>query len=443
MFKNKKTGLSVTLAALLCLSQNVSANDASEIEMLKKEIAELRQMTKALLNQTNTLKDDTKKSTEKIAVIEEKQQILVDETSNSQIGFTTFDSTKAFDGMGAAASKVYYSDSPLSFGGYGKIDYVYESREGQTNRDLLDVYRYIGYIGYKFTDDIILNTEIEFEHGGAEDGATGRDGYVIIEFLYLDFLFNDNFNLRAGNMLVPMGLVNMRHEPTVFTTVQRPNTSNKLIPSTWHENGIMAHGQISENLSYNLGAFSALQLDRGAGQGNDWLRESRVGSFRNGKDERLGLAGVGRIDYTGIEGLYTGASVYVDSNLVIADVHFDYTKDAFRTYGVYTQTSRSEKVVGEPEKAKGGFINVGYDMLSFTQSDNKMPVFVQYETVSAQDKITGGTGKDSTDTITVGVNYFPTEQVVLKADYAMSKDNSAASNVDENNKFSLSMGFVF
>lgn len=443
MFTNKKTGLSLALATLLCLSQNLSANDANEIEMLKKEIAELRQMTKQLLNQTNTLTTDTKMSSKKIAVIEEKQQTLVDETSNAQLGFTPVDTSKAYEGMGAAASKVYYSESPLSFGGYGKIDYVHESREGQTNRDLLDVYRFIGYVGYKFTDNIVLNAEIEFEHGGAEDGATGRDGYVIIEFLYLDFLFNDNFNLRAGNMLMPMGLINQHHEPTLFTTVQRPDTAKKLIPSTWHENGIMAHGKITEDVSYNIGAFSALQLARGAGKGNDWLRKSRLGSFRNGKDERLGLAGVARVDYTGIDGLYTGVSVYADSNLVMADIHFDYTNDAFRTYGVYTQTNRSETVVGEPEKAKGGYINVGYDMLSFTQSNNKMPVFVQYETVSAQDEITGGAGKDSTDTITVGVNYFPTEQVVLKADYAMSKDNSAASNVDENNKFSLSMGFIF
>ena len=72
-----------------------------------------------------------------------------------------------------------------------------------------------------------------------------------------------------------------------------------------------------------------------------------------------------------------------------------------------------------------------------------MPVFVQYESVAAQDKITDGAGKASTDTITVGVNYFPHEQVVLKADYAMSKDNSKASDVDETNVFSLSMGFIF
>ena len=443
MYNNKFPKMSLALVTALALSPNIHASDASEIELLKKEIAELRQMTQALLKQTQV---ETTKSNAKIAAIEETQQTLIDETSDFKTGFnyTTVDPTQSYNGMGAAASKVYYSKSPLSIGGYGKMDYYHKSNEGSDNGSNIDVYRFIPYIGYKFTDNIILNVELEFEHGGAKEGATG-DGYVIVEFMYLDFLFNDNFNLRLGNQLMPMGLINERHEPTLFTTVQRPNTSKKLIPSTWHENGVMAYGNITEDLSYKVGAFSALQLERGIGEGNDWLRDSRLGSFRadNGAGEDVGLAGVLRVDYTGINGLMVGASTYIDSSLVMADVHFDYNKDAFRTYGVYTQTNRSKTVLGEPEKAKGGFINVGYDMLSLIKSENKMPVFVQYETVSAQDAITGGAGLDSVDSITVGINYFPHPQVVLKADYAMHKDNSKAADVDEQDVFSLSMGFIF
>ena len=252
---------------------------------------------------------------------------------------------------------------------------------------------------------------------------------------------NDGLNIRVGNQLVPMGLINERHEPTLFTTVQRPNTSKKLIPSTWHENGIMAHGKIADNLAYKIGAFSALDLTMGIGEGNDWLRDSRIGSFRN--QNRLGVAVVARLDYTGINGLFVGASAYNDTDLTMVDAHFDYNKDAFRTYGVVTQTNRDDAPIGEPEKAQGGFINVGYDVLSFTKSKNRMPAFLQYESVSAQDELAGGGSVDSTDTLTVGINYFPHDQVVLKADYAMSKDNSKVSTIDETNVFSLSMGFIF
>lgn len=410
--KLKHIGASLITFSLL--NTSALADDKAEIEALKQEVKELKEIS----------------------------QTLIDETSDLKTGFnyTTVDSEKSHSGMGSAASKVYYSKSPLSIGGYGKMDYVYSQNEGTSNTDKIDLYRFIPYIGYKFTDNIIMNTEIEFEHGGIKDGANG-DGYVIIEFMYLDFLLYENFNLRIGNQLVPMGLINERHEPTLFTTVQRPNTSKKLIPSTWHENGLVVYGNVTGDLTYKLGVFSALDLTMGAGEGNDWLRDSRIGSFRN--TNRLKPAVTARVDYTGINGLMVGASTYNDSYITMVDLHFNYQKDAFRTYGVATQTNRNNAPVGEPEKAQGGFINFGYDLLSLTKSKNKMPVFFQYESVSAQEELAGGSSVESTDTITIGINYFPHEQVVLKADYAMSTDNSKASTEDEKDIFSLSMGFIF
>lgn len=420
--------MALALFAAFALSSSASASDSSDIELLKQEIKELREIT----------------------------QSLVDETSDLKTGFnyTTVDTSKSHSGLGAAASKVYYSKSPLSIGGYGEMYYAHTSNESSADTSKVDVYRFVPYIGYKFTDNIILNTEIEFEHGGVKEGAEG-DGYAIIEFMYLDFLFNKNANIRVGNMLLPVGLINQRHEPTLFTTVQRPSTEKNLIPSTWHESGIMVYGDIVENLSYKVGGFTALDLSMGAGEGDKWLRDSRIGSFGNTPREDLGLAVVARVDYTGINGLLVGVSSYLERDLSMFDLHLDYNLDAFRAYGVYTQTSRSNattytynagtdtdpdmKTVNEPEKAKGGYINFGYDVLSFTSLSEKMPLFVQFESVAAQDEISGGGSVDAVETTTVGLNYFPHEQVVLKADYAMKKEDGGK----DSDIFSLSMGFIF
>ncbi|MDB2562949.1 hypothetical protein N9X61_05020, partial [Sulfurimonas sp.] len=250
--------ITLSLLTALTLTSTTYADDTNEIASLKQEIKELRQMMQSFKSN----KDD-------ITELKETTQALIDETSDLKSGFnyTTVDTDQSYNGMGSAASKVYYSKSPLSIGGYAKMDYYHKSNEGADNGSNIDVYRFIPYFGYKFSDSIIMNTEIEFEHGGSKDGATG-DGYVIIEFLYLDFLLDKKFNIRVGNQLMPMGLINERHEPTLFTTVQRPNTSKKLIPSTWHENGLMAYGQLTDNVSYKMGAFSALQLTRGLAQGN-------------------------------------------------------------------------------------------------------------------------------------------------------------------------------
>ena len=397
-----KLGLSI--AAILVLSTSAFADTASDIAELKKEIAELREQT----------------------------QTLTDETSNLQTGFnyTKVDTEKSFSGLGAAASKVYYSKSPLSIGGYGEMYYAHTSVDGGSNSSVVDVYRFVPYIGYKFSDNIILNVELEFEHGGVEPDAGGE---VIVEFMYLDFLINKNLNMRVGNMLMPIGLINEKHEPTLFTTVARPNTSKNLIPSTWHESGIMAFGNITEGLSYKVGGFTALKPED---SGDKWIRNGRGGSFKNNNPE---LAITARIDYTGVNGLLVGASTYIDSDLTMFDTHVDYNLDALRVYGTYTQTSRSGATAGQVEKAKGGFLNIGYDLLSFTSSQDKLPLFVQYESVSAQDEIVGAAGVASIDVTTVGINYFPHPQVVLKTDYAMQTQDGTA----DKDIFSLSMGFIF
>lgn len=405
--------LSIVATAIMCSSLN--ADTASDIEQLKKEIAELKAQTKTIAN----------------------------ETVNLQNGFsyTVVDTEASQSGLGAAASKVYYSKSPLSIGGYGEMYYSHTSKEASKDSSKVDVYRFVPYIGYKFSDNIVLNTEIEFEHGGiANDDGDSEGGEVRIEFMYLDFLVNDSLNFRVGNMLMPVGLINERHEPTLFTTVQRPNTSKYILPTTWNENAIMVYGNLFENFEYKLAGVSALASD--IDSDTNWIRSARGGSFTN-SDPKLGI--VGRIDYTGINGVLIGASAYTDSNINIYDVHMDLKYKGFRTYGTYAQANRSDAqdltdtaTLPSQEEANGGYINFSYDILSSTASEYKLPIFVQFESVSTADERTDGTSLDSLDTTTVGINFFPHKQVVLKADYAMQNQNSIDSDT-----FSISMGFIF
>ncbi|HEX8152486.1 MAG TPA: DUF3373 domain-containing protein, partial [Thermoanaerobaculia bacterium] len=107
-------------------------------------------------------------------------------------------------GLGAAASKVYRAGEGISFGGYG--EFLYQNLEG--NRvDTADVLRAILYTGYKFNDRTIFNSEIEYEHANTE-----RSGQVEVEFAYLDYLIRPSFNVRAGLVLMPVGLINEQHE---------------------------------------------------------------------------------------------------------------------------------------------------------------------------------------------------------------------------------------
>ena len=136
-------------------------------------------------------------------------------------------------GLGPAASKVYGKSSGLSIGGYGESLYQNfdATREngtpsGKTNE--WDYVRAVVYLGWKFDKTFVLNSEFEYEHA-----STGKGGEVSVEFATLDAILRDELNLRAGLVLVPVGFVNEMHEPTTYLGARRPDTENRILPSTW------------------------------------------------------------------------------------------------------------------------------------------------------------------------------------------------------------------
>ena len=387
---------------------------------------------------------------ERVAALETQNETLTEEVLATQTGgFTLVEPGQSYSGLGDAASKVYYSKNPLSIGGYGEMYYA----KPENSDDYADVYRFITYFGYKFSDNVILNAEIEFEHGAnAEDG-----GEVVIEFMYLDFLGTEEFNGRVGHVLVPMGLINLRHEPTLFNTVQRPEVEQKLIPSTWHENGALAYGRFSDvGIEYTAGVINALNVDseKTAEADSGWIRGGRQGAA---KKASFSPAFVGRVDYTGVTGLLVGASMYYGdgSNLkddpaeisglttTMYDVHASYANGPFKANALYTQTNLdgAEKLSAEAvEKASGYYVNAAYDIAGLVGIDYKVPVFAQYQNYNPVESTVDGLNEEKykTEITTIGFNFFPADQAVIKVDYAMKEVN----NVDDN-IFSIGLGFIF
>ena len=394
---------------------------------------------------------------ERVAALESQNETLTEEVLATQTGgFTKVDTEQSYNGLGAAASKVYYSQTPLSIGGYGEM--YYANPEGSD--DYANVYRFVTYFGYKFSDNVILNAEIEYEHGAnAEEG-----GEVVIEFMYLDFLLMEEVNLRLGHVLVPMGIIGLRHEPTLFNTVQRPEVENKLIPTTWHENGALTYGKFSElGIEYTAGVINALNVnnEETTNAGSGWIRDGRQGAA---KKASFDPAFVGRVDYVGLAGLTLGASVYYgggsnlkdgndkDGNFVgdisgltttMFDIHAMYNNGAFKAYGLYTQTSLdgAEKISDTAvEKASGYYVNASYNVASLTSLEYKIPLFVQYENYNPVQSTADGLNEDKykTEKTTIGLNFFPVDQAVIKVDYAMKTVNDIDDNI-----FSVGLGFIF
>ena len=82
----------------------------------------------------------------------------------------------------------------------------------------IDFRRFVLLFAHRFSDRIRFVSELEVEHALVEGGE--EKGELELEQAYLDFLIDRRFNIRAGQLLVPVGIINERHEPPVL--LRRP-----------------------------------------------------------------------------------------------------------------------------------------------------------------------------------------------------------------------------
>jgi len=349
-------------------------------------------------------------------------------------------------GLGPAASKVYKLSKGLSIGGYGEAKYTNYVQDQGSNVDTADMVRLILYTGYKFTDKILLNSEIEFEHGKVEGGKDG--GEVAIEFANIDFLLDEKVNLRAGLMLMPVGITNELHEPTLFHGNDRPLVERQVIPATWRELGVGAFGQISEGLEYKLYLVNSLDASGFDSKGIRGGRES--GSKAKAEDFSL----VARFDYEPTLGLNLGGSAYlgnagqgqefngkqVDVFTQIYEVHGQYKVRGLELKALASRVEidDTEQLNGVPERVAGWYSEVAYDLLPHivTGTSQYLAPFVRYENIDY-----AGSNQD-VELLVSGLSYKPIPNVVVKADYR-NFNNFGTGKADAADEVNLGIGFIF
>ena len=403
---------------------------------------------------------------ERIAQLEKKVEMLVFqvEALTKQLEQRDFEEViekplESKHGLGPAASKIYETDHGISIGGYGEA--LYQNFDDGDKTDQFDMLRAVLYFGYKFNDQWVLNTEFEFEHA-----STSKSGSASVEFAYLDYLMRDELNFRAGVLLAPMGWVNELHEPISFFGAIRPLSENKIIPTTWRENGIGIFGE-TQNWAYKLYALNGFKGENFSSAG---LRGGRQKAAQALSDD-FGL--VGRLDYIGTTGLTAGISAYrgdsgqgveylgdeLDVGTQIIDVHVDWRRGgwAARALAVWaelddvTELNRAKAGSGVLDSAidsigeemEGYYVELGYDVLSQSNyQEASLVFFVRHEEYDTQKEIPDGfsrSGKNDIEATTLGLNFKPLDEIVFKAEYQFIED----ANGTEKDQFNLGMGYVF
>jgi len=373
-------------------------------------------------------------------------------------------------GLGPAASRVYLLKQGLSVGGYGEFYLerkVKDKQAGQFNTG--DMLRYVQYLGYKFTDKLLVNAEIEFEHATTGENWADRTGEVSLEFAYLDWLAHPALNVRLGLLLVPVGFINEIHEPPFFHGVLRPAVEQVIIPTTWRELGIGIFGEPLPGLSYKLYTVAGLNAQRFGPNG--WRDGRQSGNQILSED--LGV--VLRVDYRWGDLFNVGGSLFwggadqnrilnVDASTWLGEGHLQvrYRGIEFRGLFAYGALSGARDLTlalfpdstdpARPERRLvasgvfGGYVEAAYDFWPLLSRKNLyLAPYIRYERYNTQyrtPEIAGRTLDGALDVslVETGFTFKPHPQVVVKLNY---RDSFNAADRATPDGLFVGAGFIY
>lgn len=389
-------------------------------------------------------------------------------------------------------------------GGYGEIlagflDYGINRFSGTStgttddHRNEISIPRMVVAFDYKFNPKWILGVEVEFESGGTgtayelENTENGeyeteveKGGEVALEQFHITRLIHPAFNVRAGHLIVPVGLTNQHHEPINFFGTSRPEGETTIIPSTWHENGIEFFGTFGRGYTrFSYEALVVAGLNPCGFDRNTWVASGKQGIFE--KDNFTSPAYVARMDYEGVPGLKVGGSVYFCNNvcanadkpqtfssvgksrLRIYSADFQYknkfvTARANMIYGNLdnsaaissvirgqSNTSQYSRIAPVAKKAVSYGGEIGFNLRSICGNE-KVPViypFARYEYYNPQEKGESGQTMDLRNKVsmwTAGANWYALPNLVVKADYTTRRIGDG--NYNSENEFSVAIAYI-
>jgi hypothetical protein len=401
-------------------------------------------------------------------------------------------STVAVTAHGQADSTEYKT---LRFGGYGEILFQrmnygadrYKDPAGapREKRAYISIPRTILSFDYKFTPSLVLGTEVEFEYGGTgsalevEYDEAGeyemeveKGGEVVLEQFHLTKRFAPWLNLRAGHVIVPVGLTNAHHEPIFFFGTVRPEGETTILPSTWHETGVSLMGRVGGGLNYEVMMING--LDPNGFSSANWIQGGKQGLFE--KSVMTSPAFAGRLEYTPVRGLRVGVSGYYNRtarnasipqktadiaakvsiatadvqyqnrNLVVrANFVYGHLTDAMRLSQINKNISKNTQFARTPvaSDAMTYAVEAGYNVMSVFGSRQRIIPFARYEYYNSAEKVPAEMSAmpiNKRDLFTAGANYQIAPGLLLKADYSVRRLDRGRYNNE--NTFGLALAYT-
>ena len=321
---------------------------------------------------------------------------------------------------------------------YGEVHYIQPVTSGIADQGEIDAQRIVALFGYQFDRKTQFVTEWELEHADE----------IFLEQAFIKHRVANNLSIKAGMILIPMGLVNEYHEPNNFYSVDRPLIDRVLVPTTWRDIGIGITGLMpASNLRYQLYLVNGF-LSYSDGNA---LFNSRT-NFRSGRQKGSqgifsGAPGIsGQLEYFGFENGKIGISAYsgrsnstafdgidtsdeslvsfadsttVYTNMIGLHGSFTFDKLTLKSQLIFAVNGNVDEynAVGNTDLGRssiGGYAELGYPL----DEKDKWFVFGRYSYLDSLLNIgnVNGINQGQNHILTTGINYFAAKGAVFKLD---------------------------
>ena len=401
------TALTLALMGILSTPAGAETNTDERLKALEQRLNTLESENRAL-------KDQVKQTEQKV------------EATGSQ--------------MERIANQSGSTNAVTSFGGYGELhlNKLKNRKPGGSNKDELDFHRFVLFMGHQFDERTRFFSELEVEHGLAKDTTTGSSGVVAVEQAYLDFSLSDAMSVKAGLMVMPVGIISETHEPPTFYGVERNPVETNIIPTTWREGGVAVTARLANGISVDGMISSGLATTAAK---NYAVRDGRQnGASANAKDAaytaRLKWSGIPGVELAGTAQRQTDITQSADATAGAAtlyEAHAVVNKGAFglrALYAAWSLDGSGPRAVGA-DKQNGWYVEPAWKL------SEQWGVFARR---SSWDNRAGDAADSRYKQTDFGVNYWLHPDVVVKLDH---QNQQSPNGQDEYDGFNLGLGYQF
>ena len=328
-----------------------------------------------------------------------------------------------------------------SIGGYGELHYNSSKQGDVDGTKTLDFHRFIIYYSASFTEAWSFFSEVELEHNFVNDG----EGELELEQAFVEYR-SDKGGFKAGVILPTVGLLNEYHEPPLFLSVERPEYSKYVIPTTWFANGISANYKPMDGLKLRVALLEDLNGE-GVGSG---LRSARGKGYKTTAHDWTKNFSA---EYTGLPGLRLGGSYTMNNapinddpdttaNVALLELHAKYV--AHNIYAIFEYGNINYDGTNHTPsyKSSGGYyLDLGYNMASILNLKGKLMPWFRFSDYN-QGTNDDGVLPSKHYTITrFGVTFWPVDKVAFKIDFGTKETEDA--DIDEISQLNVGVGYNF